>query len=76
MDEDLIRDMGRTRSIDTKVLERFKAHSDVALSGRRRVTTKRKKKKLNDFSGWLLKKSGNIFRGYQKRFVYMSQDRI
>lgn len=76
LDENLFLDLDRQQSIDTKVLEKFRAHSDIVLDKKRRVTTKRKKKKLKDFNGWLLKKSGNIFRGYQKRYVYLSQDRI
>lgn len=31
---------------------------------------------MDDFYGYLLKKSGNIFKGWQKRFVHLSENRL
>jgi hypothetical protein len=75
MDEDLILNTSRQDEVDSKVIQRIKAMPQIN-PYKRRVASKRQRKKLDDFSGWLWKKSANIFRGWQKRYVYLSQDRL
>ena len=75
MDEDLILNTSRQEEVDSKVIQRIKAMPQIN-PYKRRVASKRQRKKLDDFSGWLWKKSANIFRGWQKRYVYLSQDRL
>lgn len=75
MDEDLLLNSRRQQSVDSKVIQRIKAMPKIN-PFKRRVASKRKRKTLDDFSGWLWKKSANIFRGWQKRYVYLSQDRL
>lgn len=76
LDEELIHNVERRESVDSKVLQRLKTCPSFGEPKRGRVTTKRKRKVLKDFSGYLLKKSGSIFRGWQKRFVYLSENRL
>lgn len=76
LDEDMINDIKRRESVTSKVFDRFKALPKAKIDDKRRVTTRRKRKQLPDFSGYLWKKSGSIFKGWQKRFVYLSQNRF
>ena len=76
LDEDMINDVKRREFVTSKVFDRFKALPKGKIDDKRRVTTKRRRKRLEDFSGYLWKKSGSIFKGWQKRFVYLSQNRF
>lgn len=76
LDEDLINNSTKRGTVTSKVFEKFTSMKSEETPQRRRVTTKRKRKFLKDFKGYLLKKSGNLFRGWQKRFVYLSHNRL
>lgn len=75
LDEELLSDTRRS-TVQSKVLQKFKTYTDEPVEKRRRITTKRKRKIMKDYKGFLMKKSGSIFKGWQKRYVYLSQNRI
>lgn len=77
LDDDLINDSERRDSLKSSVFAKFKKQaSALTSSSKRRVSVRRQRKKLKDFWGYLLKKSGSIFKGWQKRFVHLSESRI
>ena len=77
IDDDLINNSERRDSLKSSVFAKFKKQgSAITSSSKRRVSVRRQRKKLKDFCGYLLKKSGSIFKGWQKRFVHLSESRI
>ena len=77
IDEELIHNAAKRQTLKSCVLSKFKVfNANDDWESKRRISVKRQRKKLVNFSGFLLKKSGSIFHGWQKRFVYLSENRL
>ena len=77
IDEELLYNVDKRQTLQSWVFTKFKKFN-INIDGeeKRRISVKRQRKKLNNFSGFLLKKSGSFFHGWQKRFVYLDENRL
>jgi len=79
IDHDAFKNLDRRQSVDSRAMKLPIKQSLTQTNldfQRLRVSSRKKTKILKDFNGVLLKKSANIFRGWQKRYIHLSENRL